>query len=73
MERLKKFSRSVFLAAQKVLVPAMLFLVYIFAVGALAALARVVNFLPGCRTGGDTFWEKISPGAKDIDEASGQS
>ncbi len=57
MDKIKKFTRAVFLAVQRVLVPAFLFLAYIFAIGAMAALDRLFRFQPRRRTGQSSFWQ----------------
>lgn len=72
MERLKKFGRAVFLAAQKVLVPVMLVFVYVFALGAMALVARVVKLFAR-RPRGDSFWRETGGGANSVDEAEAQS
>ncbi|MCX5792307.1 MAG: hypothetical protein NTY45_08870 [Elusimicrobia bacterium] len=57
MDKLKKFTRAVFLAAQRALVPACLFIAYVFAVGAMAALDRIFHFQPRKRPGKSSYWQ----------------
>lgn len=73
MEKFKNFGRAAFRAAQQLLVPAMLLLVYIFAVGALAALARVYRLLPGRGKNAAAFWKQTDPRTETLEEAAEQS
>ncbi|MEI7528527.1 MAG: hypothetical protein WCK76_06250 [Elusimicrobiota bacterium] len=79
MDKIKKFTRSVFLAVQRVLVPAFLFLAYIFAIGAMAALDKVFRFQPRRKTAAGSYWQPGESvfsaycGGKDAEDALSQS
>jgi len=73
MDGFKRFTRAVFLAVQKVLVPCCLFLAYIFGVGAMAALDRVFRFLPRQSAAGKSFWKETARGGSELEDAAEQS
>ncbi|HBA61953.1 MAG TPA: hypothetical protein DCZ92_14295 [Elusimicrobia bacterium] len=73
MDRFKRFTRAVFLAVQRVLVPCCLFLAYIFAVGAMAALDRIFHFSPRPCAPGKTFWKETLKGGGEAADAAEQS
>ena len=79
MDKIKKFTRSVFLAVQRVLVPAVLFLAYIFAIGAMAALDRLFHFQPRRKAAAGSYWQpgesvfSEGGGGKDAEDALSQS
>lgn len=73
MERLKRATRVVFLAARRTLVPCCLFFAYILAVGAMAALDRVFHFRPRRGSPHKSFWEKTGGRPGGMEDAAEQS
>lgn len=73
MEKLKAFSRAVFLGARRVLVPAFLFCAYFLALGPLALITRLFGLLPAGEPGPSGFWRLPDGGESGPGAAEGQS
>jgi hypothetical protein len=73
MDRIKRFTMAVFLAARRVLVPSMLFCVYFLALGPMALIMRLFGLMPKVKRGPLGYWREARSGAADTGEAAGQS
>ncbi len=73
LDKVKDFTRRVFTAAQKVLLPALLFAAYFLVVGPMALTAALFRLLPRREAGRKSYWEPIAAPADIAADAAEQS